>query len=134
MIARPAPLDSQVFAAFPEIEAVYLFGSKADDRANALSDTDFAVLTSMPPQPGFKLQLYEKLTRAGIDDADVVLLNDASILLRYEAVRLNRVVYQKPGFDRGRYYSRVVREYLDFQPLLNIQREAYKQRLLHGRS
>lgn len=125
---------SAVFSRFPEIEAVYLFGSKASGRATPLSDTDLAVVTTEAAPANFKLALYEALTRAGIDAVDVVLLTGASLLLRFDAVRHNRIVYRKPGFDRGGFYSRVVREFLDFQPLLQVQRESYKQRLLHGKS
>ncbi len=54
------------------------------------------------------------------------------IALRYEAVRQNQVIYQSEDFDRGEMCSRVVREYLDFNPYLRIQREVYKRRWLDG--
>lgn len=54
------------------------------------------------------------------------------IVLRYEAVRQNVLVYAAEDFDRGEMYSRVVRAYLDFLPYLKVQREAYKRRILHG--
>ena len=54
--------------------------------------------------------------------------------MRYEAVRQNQVIYQTGDFDRGEMYSRVIREYLDFEPYLRIQREAYKRRLLDGQN
>jgi hypothetical protein len=44
------------------------------------------------------------------------------------------VVYQNERFDRGAYYSKVVRMYLDFLPYLEVQREAYKRRILNGQS
>jgi hypothetical protein len=35
-------------------------------------------------------------------------------------------------FDSGTYYSRVIRQYLDFMPYWNTQRKAYKDRILNG--
>ncbi len=41
-----------------------------------------------------------------------VLADD--IVLKHEAVRRNRLVYQTDDFDQGAYFSRVVRQFLDF--------------------
>ncbi len=42
----------------------------------------------------------------------VVILDVEDVVLRYEAIRPNCLVYAKDGFDRGDYYSRRLREYL----------------------
>ncbi len=47
-------------------------------------------------------------------------------------VRMNHVVYAREGFDRGTYYSYVVRRYLDFLPYLEVQRTAYRRSILNG--
>jgi hypothetical protein len=65
---------------------------------------------------------------------DLVFLDTDDVVLNYEAVRQNCVVYQKEDFDRGAMYSRVIRTYLDFSPHLKVQRKAYKRRILHGAS
>ena len=54
------------------------------------------------------------------------------MVLRYEAVRLNELVYAAADFDRGALYSHVVRQYLDFLPYLNVQHAAYKRSVLGG--
>jgi hypothetical protein len=59
-----------------------------------------------------------------------VILDIDDIVLKHEAVRLNQVVYQTEDFDWGTYFSKIVRMYLDFLPYLNVQREAYKWRIL----
>ena len=38
----------KVFAGFPEVEAVYLFGSMAEGRARAGSDIDLGLVVSKP--------------------------------------------------------------------------------------
>ncbi len=65
---------------------------------------------------------------------DLVFLDTDDIVLKYEAVRHNRIVYQTEDFDRGALYAKVVRQYLDFLPYLKVQREAYKRRILDGQS
>lgn len=122
----------EVFRAFPEVEAVFLFGSLAEGRARAGSDLDLAVLPAGPDLRERRLDLLSALVRAGFDKVDVLLLDTEDVVLRYEAVRSNRLLYARDGFDRGGFYSRVIRDYLDFLPYLAVQREALKQRLLRA--
>jgi len=49
-------------------------------------------------------------------DVDLVSLDTDDIVLKHEAVRRNRLVYQTDDFGRGTYFSRVVRQFLDFLP------------------
>jgi len=53
-------------------------------------------------------------------------------LVTYEAVRQNQVIYAAEDFDRGSMYSKVIRQYLDFEPYLKTQRKAYKRRIERG--
>jgi predicted nucleotidyltransferase len=121
-----------VFARYPEIEAVYLFGSAASGRANAESDIDLAVVPGTDELKSKKLELLGELAGRGFSRVDLLFLDGRDIVLEYEAVRSNRRVYQKPGFDSGSLYSAVVRRYLDFLPYLETQRKALKERILHG--
>jgi hypothetical protein len=60
-------------------------------------------------------------------------LDIRDIVVRFEAVRQNRLIYCAEGFDVGSFFSLTIRQYFDFLPYLKIQREAYKQRILqHG--
>jgi len=73
-----------------------------------------------------------ELARCGFDDVDSFFLDDQDIVMTFEAVRHNRLIYCKKGFDRGALYASVIRKYLTFYPYLAAQREAYKRRLLSG--
>ncbi len=122
-----------VFEKYPEVLAVYLFGSQAEGRARPDSDYDLAVVAT----PGAdararKLDMLAGLAREGFSNADLTFLDQGELVLGHEAVRLNRIVFSRPEFDAGSFYSRIVRMYLDFQPYLRVQREALKERLLHG--
>lgn len=100
-----------MFRFFPEVEAVFLFGSRAEGRAGLESDLDLALVVR-EPTPGLKLRLLEALIRAGFDRVDLLFLNQADPVTRYEALRPKRMLFAREGFDRGGYYSRVLREYL----------------------
>ena len=122
--ARLAP----VLSAFPEVQAAYLFGSVATGQATAASDLDLGIVTE-PPLGDRKLAVLTALADAGFDNVDLVSLDEDDVVLRFEAVRPNRLVYAKDHFDHGAFYSRTVREYFDFLPILERQREALKRRL-----
>lgn len=122
---------SALFRRYPEILAVYLFGSYADGTARADSDIDLGILPRTPDFHSRLLDLLADLTKAGFDRVDIVFLDQADLTTRYEIVRRNRPIYTAPDFYHGDYFSRTLREYWDFEPYLRVAREAYKEKLLH---
>ncbi len=121
-----------VFEGYPEIQAVYLFGSVATGRLRPESDLDLAIVPRTPGLRARKLDLLTDLARQGFCDVDLVFLDEADVVTQYEAVRHNRLIYEAEDFDRGALYARVVGRYLDFLPYLEVQRAAYKERILRG--
>jgi predicted nucleotidyltransferase len=119
----------EIFAAFPEARAVYLFGSYARGKANEHSDLDLAVFLKTGTARRIKLDLLTVLAGQGFCDVDLVLLNDASPLLRFEAVKYNRLIYRAVGFDAAGFYSRIIREYLDIEPFLNLHLAKHQARM-----
>jgi len=81
-----------------------------------------------------KLDLLAALAGVGLDDIDLAILDGKDVVLRFEAVSPNKLIYATEYFDRGSYYSRSIREYFDFLPVLEVQRRAYKERLQHGQT
>ena len=125
-------LDS-VFRKFPEIQAVYLFGSVATGKAKAGSDLDIGIVTKTPSLHESKLDILTDLAKIGFCEVDLVFLDVEDIVLRFETVKHNKVIYQTSDFDKGEYYSRILRQYFDFLPYLKVQREALKRRILDGK-
>ena len=121
-----------VFQEFKEIEAVYLFGSMAAGMVRAASDIDLAIYPGKVSLRQNKIDILQKLAKKGFCNVDLVFLTDDDIVLQYEAVRLNTIVYQRPDFDSGAHFSIIIRKYLDFLPYLRVQRERYKIRILNG--
>ena len=123
-----------IFAEFPGIEAVFLFGSTAGGRSHQESDLDLAVLGGGADRSAFRLDLLTALARRGFCNVDLVLLDTEDIVMKFEALSPNRLIYRSKDFERGAFYSKVIRQYLDFLPYLDIQRKAYKRRILHGKT
>jgi predicted nucleotidyltransferase len=123
-----------VFAEFPQIQAVYLFGSLASGRGRPDSDLDLAIISGHNQPGSEKLDILARLAQEGFCNVDLVFLPKDDIVLQYEAVRMNNVVYQRADFDSAAFYSLVIRRYLDFVPYLKVQRKAYKERILHGQA
>jgi len=121
-----------IMPAFPEVKAVFLFGSMAEGRQKPGSDIDLALVPENGKIRSRKLDLLTALVKAGLDQVDLLILDDSDVVLRYEAVRPNCLLYAREDFDHGAYYSKALREYLDFLPFLKLQRKALKRRLLHA--
>jgi predicted nucleotidyltransferase len=134
----PGPVDTDklatIFRRYPDISAVYLFGSMATGASNPTSDIDLAVIPKIDRLRTQKLALLADLAQEGFDEVDLVILDQDDVFLSYAAIAPNRLIYAEPSFDRGVAYSNAVRRYLDMEPYLRRQRQEYKRRhLKNGR-
>jgi len=125
---------ARVLSTFPEVQAAFLFGSRAKGSAHPGSDVDVALVPATAGLRKRKLDLLAALAGVGLDDIDLAILDGKDVVLRFEAVSPNKLIYATEYFDRGSYYSRSIREYFDFLPVLEVQRRAYKERLQHGQT
>ena len=123
----------QIFSKYPSVLAVYLFGSYATGKSRRDSDLDLAIVPRDEKAREQMLDIMADLVRHVYEHIDLVILDTKDVVLRFEAVRHNRLVYRTDDFDPGTFTSRIVREYWDFKPYLAIQRQSLKQRILgHG--
>jgi len=122
----------EIFAGFNEIKAAYLFGSYAAGQQNRRSDLDIGLLLDDGFDEMIKLDIYTELTRQGWDKFDLIILNKASIVLEYEVVKHNHLIYCRDDFDYGAYFSLVIRRFLDFKPYLEVQKKYLKKRIIEG--
>lgn len=121
-----------IFNKYSEVIAVYLFGSFAEGRDHSFSDLDLGVLLDYEYKNTIKLDILADLADQNFCNVDIIILNQAGILSRFEAVKHNKLIYKKEDFDFSSYYSRVIREFQDFRYLLKIQSSYLKERLLNG--
>ncbi len=120
-----------LFRNYPDIQAVYLFGSVAAGNPRHGSDLDLAIVPVASGLQSRKIDILTELAHQGFAAVDLVVLENTNSVLAYEAVRQNHLVYQVPHFDRGSLYSSIVRQYFDVLPALQVQRSAYKRRMLN---
>ena len=125
---------ADIFRKYPDVQAVYVFGSAVTGKIRAESDLDLAIVPRPDAEPSSRLDILADLAGAGFCNVDLVSLDTDDIVLKHEAVRQNRLVYQAEDFGRGTYYSKTVRHFLDFRPHLEVQRKAYKMRILHDQA
>jgi len=104
-----------------KVGIVYLFGSQAEGTNTALSDVDLGIVFTEPiaDMLGAYNRLYAALADLVPDrEVDLVLLDQAPLPVRFEAVTRGRVLYRVPAEFEADYRERIVKEYIDFEPLL----------------
>jgi predicted nucleotidyltransferase len=113
-----------------EVRFAYVFGSCSRGDAGPLSDIDVAVFLDSRIEPfEFRLQLMETLARAlGTEHLDLVTLNDAPPVLRYEVIREGLVVKENKA-ARVEFETRTLAEYLDTAHMRDVQRKYLKEQL-----
>ncbi len=135
MTKEPFPsldLLPPVFRKYNGIKAVYLFGSAASGNLRSDSDLDIGIVPADDSIHDKKLELLSDLAYVGFCNVDIVFLDVQDIVLRFEIVKRNKVIYRTDDFDSGEMFSLTLRQYTDFLPYLKVQREALKKRLSNG--
>ena len=115
------------------VKFAYLFGSSVRGETGPLSDIDIAVFLDSRVSPfDFRLRLSASLAQAlGSEHFDLVTLNDAPLLLKYEVVRGGRVIKEEKN-KRVAFETKVLSEYLDTACLRRTQRTYLKEQLAQG--
>ncbi len=114
------PQFEHVFDNTPVVIA-YLFGSRTVGRSGPASDYDIAVLIapelSSAERGRWRLELIGRLIDAYRSDAiDLVILNDAPPLLRFEVIRVRHVLYNRDDEARVAFEVRTMQEWFDWEP------------------
>lgn len=122
----------------PDIRLAYLFGSQAQGRVHALSDVDVAILLAEQFSPADQSQTRLRLTGELMallhrEDVDVVVLNQASPLLRHRVLRDGRLLFSIDDRARARFAEETYRRYLDCRYMNDVLDEAMFARLREGR-
>ena len=128
---EPATVDgrlvarlTQALVARDEILEAYLFGSHARGQARSDSDVDVAVYVDESAAEeghwGYRAELTTDLMAAlGTDDVDVVVLNDAPILLYHRVLRDGVRLLSRDVRATTSRAGQVLSRYFDFLPQLD---------------
>lgn len=100
---------------YPAIQAVYLFGSQSTGKAKPDSDLDLALLLQPGREMDFPLlELAVSLEKALGKKVDLVILNRAGELLKYQVRRFGRLLYDRDPRSRKQFEIRGRRSFEDF--------------------
>jgi uncharacterized protein YutE (UPF0331/DUF86 family)/predicted nucleotidyltransferase len=127
---------NQLFAQSP-VKAAYLAGALSNRTSfGHLSDVDIAILLmdQIKSDQFLDYQLYffsELAKRLESDTIDVVILNQASMLLKLQVIKYGQILYSRDEKQRVLFETRAVMDYLDFKKFDEIQNQALSRRL-HG--
>ena len=117
-----------------KIKFAYVFGSQASGRATENSDIDIAVYFEEEYPP-----MEDALIRGDViedgkaffkKEVDIVSLNNASLLLKYEVIHDGILI--KDNDDRADFESLSLREYFDFKYYSDIYDNAVIERIRKG--
>jgi predicted nucleotidyltransferase len=102
-------------AAYPAVLAVYLFGSHSTGRTKPASDLDLALLLQPGREMDFPLlELTVSLEKAFDRRVDLVILNRAGELLKYQVRRYGRLLYDRDPRFRKQFEIRGRKSFEDF--------------------
>lgn len=102
----------------PDVVAAWAFGSAAGGDLRDGSDVDVGVLMARQPTFDEQLDMLGRLQDAlGLDEVDLVVLNEAHVILRFEAVSGRRLfIRDLPA--AAEFVSLTAREYEDAMALI----------------
>ncbi len=117
-----------------KVAILYLFGSSVLGTEREDSDVDIGVvfLDDNILKDSLKVYnaLYEILSPIFLEkELDIVFLDRAPLTLKFEVVTTGRVIYKISEYYDCNYKEKVVKEYIDFKPLLDEQDQELLKRL-----
>src|SRR3982074_2376858 len=125
---------NQLFTQSP-VNAAYLAGSLSTRTSfGHLTDVDIAILLmdQIKSDQFLDYQLYffsELAKRLESESIDVVILNQASLLLKLQVIKHGQILFSRNEKHRVKFETRAVMDYLDFKKFDEIQNQALGRRL-----
>src|SRR5690242_17573065 len=125
---------NQLFTQSP-VNAAYLAGSLSNRTSfGHLTDVDIAILLmeQIKSDQFLDYQLYffsELAKRLESDTIDVVILNQASLLLKLQVIKYGQILFSRDEKSRVAFETKAVMDYLDFKKFDDIQNQALSRRL-----
>ena len=123
---------AMLFESEKRVLVAYLFGSYARGLETPRSDVDIAVLLSeVPERPlEYYLHLERELAKVLEMDVDLVFLNEAPPLLKYQVIKYGRLLFSRDERVRVMFEAKSLCEYLDFSRVLRRYDECFMRRVL----
>ncbi|MCX7841156.1 MAG: DUF86 domain-containing protein [Anaerolineae bacterium] len=113
---------ASILRACPAVRLAYLHGSAAEGATTPLSDVDIALVTTdaLGLSDAFEIELevqYQLRECTGINNADVRIINPASLIFKGQVVTRGVLVYSADDAFRIAFETHTRLAYLDFKPI-----------------
>lgn len=118
----------EVLASFPAVRFATVFGSQARGRERAGSDIDIGLLLD-PDTPELRVKIEAELGRAAKREVDLVFLDSAPPLLRFEIARDGVLLVARDRNDWVDFRTRAMLDWWDWAPTARLIDEAAIHRL-----
>jgi predicted nucleotidyltransferase len=118
----------------PPLRLAILFGSTAKGTQRGDSDIDIGIIPEDPEMSlAEELTLQTEMSRVSGRQVDLVRLDRASTILRWQVVRYGRPLFEAEPFAMARFTADAIAEYLDFAPAFEHAAEDFRRVLTAGR-
>ncbi len=105
-----------LFQRHPEIIAAILFGSYNTPFFNERSDLDFGLIFDRSVELSTELNIEVEISELlGTDRIDLVNLNKAPLLLKYNAVAGGKIIYESDYEKTSDFLEKIYNEFCDFE-------------------
>jgi predicted nucleotidyltransferase len=113
-----------------DILLAFIFGSAVSGRLTGQSDVDIAVLFNEKPDISAVLKIKNEAADATGREIDLVILNDASPVIRMQVLRNGKLIKSADTVIYSNFFVKTMKEYDD---LKYIRKEA-EENILRGRT
>lgn len=111
---------NELFNKYPQIQAVFLFGSYGTEYQTLLSDIDFAVFFSENVTIAEEADLLNKLSiTLDTDLVDLVNLNKAPLVLQFNVIAEGKIIFERDYIATCDFIEKVIKYYQDYAITLN---------------
>ncbi len=124
---------SRILSGRPEVRVAFLFGSSVTRGSDQARDVDVAVTFSSPVRLLEQTDLAGRLEEAVGRDVDLVDLDTASTVLRWEVARVGIPLWAADPADIVAFRARAPLEYFDLQPFLERESAGLRRALEKSR-
>lgn len=94
---------------FPEVMAIYLFGSYAKNEVKPISDIDLAVIVDNPSK-----KIEADIASLASKNLDIVLFHRLPLHIKYEVLKYGKELYVKDDDYMANIRLKVLKDYLEF--------------------
>lgn len=116
------------------MSAVYLFGSEASGMSNDKSDVDIGILFEKHHLPSRDdlLDIEDNLTSLFRREVDLVVLNNASPIIRMQVLKKGKKIVEHNRKDVNFFFVRTLNEYDDLKQVRSVIERSIERGRIYG--